>query len=155
MLALSEFFVSVIADAPAGSLVLPRSKYERLGIVGTAKDNPFFVLLGDDHRFEGFPASGNTSHKGVIVPNIGIEVDETSVGEGDSWDIPLGSIVSKSGQIGVLTTNAGSFGSGRFVASLGPTPASEVSAFFSKWRVFIGQGAEKRTLVSVDAKAIS
>lgn len=153
MLALSEFFVGTIADAPIGSLILPRSKYDRPGIIGTRDDQPFFVILGQDHRFQGFPSAGNARYKGLIVPDVVIEVDETSIGEPDRWDTPLGSIMSQNGEIGVVAAAASSFGAGHFVVRLASVKPSEFGVSFSKWRVVLGNGSEKRTLLSFDAKA--
>lgn len=150
MLALSEFFAGTIADAPFGSLILPTSKYDRQGIIASQNGLPFFVILGDDHRFQGFPSVDNTSHKGVIVPNVAVEVDEASIGQLDSWDTPLGSIICAGGEIGIRVAAVGNMSAGRFVAKLAEAPSTSISASFSKWRIVLGAGMDKRILLSID-----
>ncbi|WP_428428780.1 hypothetical protein [Pararhizobium sp.] len=151
MLALSEFFTGTISEAPLGSLVLPRSKYDRCGIIASFNDAPMFVILGDDHRFQAFPSADNSSHKGLIVPDVGIEVDETSIAEHENWDTPLGSIVCAEKEIGIRIAMIGQLSRGRSLAKLASIPPASVEASFSRWQVTRGSGADKRILMKIDA----
>ena len=151
MLSVSEFFTGTISEAPVASLILPRSKNDRCGIIASFKDAPIFVILGDDHRFQAFPSADNSSHKGLIVPDVGIEVDETSIGEHDSWDTPLGSIVCAEQEIGIRIAWIGQLSRGRTLAKLASIPPSSVEASFSRWQITRGSGADKRILMKIDA----
>jgi len=153
MLALSEFFPGTLADAPSGSLILPRDKYERCGIVALHKDEPFFVILGDEYRFQGFPSKDNTSHKGLIVPAVSVEIDETSLVPLDSWDTPRGSIVCAEGVVGVRAEMSGSRSLGIINAVLGSIPTSPIEAAFTRWQIALGAGQDKRVLMKIDATA--
>ncbi|MEH7846433.1 hypothetical protein [Rhizobium laguerreae] len=151
MLSISEFFTGTISEASVGSFVLPRSKYDRCGIVTSFNDAPMFVILGDDHRFQAFPSADNTSHKGLIVPDVGIEIDETSIAEHDSWDTPLGSIVCAEEEIGIRIAMIGQLSHGRSLAKLASKPPSPVEASFSMWQITRVSGADKRILMKIDA----
>lgn len=153
MLALSEFFPGTLADAPSGSLTLPRDKYERCGIVASHNDEPFFVILGDEERFQGFPSKDNTSHKGLIVPAVSVEVDETSLVPLDSWYTPRGSIVCAEGVVGIRAEMIGSRSHGIVVAMLGAIPPSPIEAAFTRWQITLGAGRDKRVLMKIDAAA--
>lgn len=154
MLALSEFFPATIADAPLGSLILPRSKYDRHGLIASVADVPYFVLLGHEHRFAAFPSTDNRSHKGLIVPDVRIEVDEASADDTDAWDAPLGSVIFKEGKIAIRVKKADSFSGGLLLAELAVCPSTEIVASFSLWQIVVGSGAEKRVLLSIDARRV-
>lgn len=151
MLALPEFFTGTLSEAPVGSLILPRSKNDRCGIIASFNDAPIFVILGDGHRFQAFASADNSSHKGLIVPDVGIEVDETSIAEHDNWDTPLGSIVCAEEAIGIRIAAIGQLSKGRSLAKLASIPATSVEASFSRWQITRGNGADKRVLMTIDA----
>jgi hypothetical protein len=151
MLALSDFYPGTIADASIGSLILPRSKYEQSGIVASYQGSPFFVILSEDHRFYGFPSESNTSYKGLIIPGVAIEVDETSLAEHDTWESPLGSIVCVGSEVGIRSSVNGNRPSGYVVARLSTIPASRIEAAFTRWQITLGSGPEKRILMRIDA----
>lgn len=151
MLALSEFFPGTIADAPVGSLILARSANERSGIIAVYDDEPFFVILSDEGRFRGFPSGQNASNKGVIVPGVTVEVDETCLGEYDPWETARGAIVCKGGVAGIRAEMVGARSHGIVLAMLGSFAASPVEAAFTRWQVTLGIGQEKRVLMKIDA----
>lgn len=153
MLALSQFFPGILADAPLGSMILPRDKYERCGIVASHKDEPFFVILGDEHRFRGFPSKDNTSHKGLIIPAVSFEIDETSLVPMDPWDTPLGCIVCTESVVGIRAEMIGARSQGIVVAMLGAIPSSSIEAAFTRWQISLGTGQDKRVLMKIDAAA--
>lgn len=79
MLAAHEFFVGPLASAPGLTLVLRRHEREASFLVSAAADIPTAIFLDGDFRFTCMPSVDNTSWNGIVVPNITIEVDETSI----------------------------------------------------------------------------
>lgn len=151
MLALSEFFPGTIADAHVGSLILARSANERSGLIAVQDGEPFFVIMSEEGRFRGFPSGQNASNKGVIVPGVTVEVDETSLTEYDSWDTARGAIVCTDGVAVIRAEMMGPRSRGIVLAMLGSVAASPVEAAFTRWQVTLGTGQEKRMLMKIDA----
>ncbi|MCK1519395.1 hypothetical protein [Bradyrhizobium sp. 17] len=49
------------------------------GSFTTADATPATIFLDGDHRFVAIDCADNTNCKGLLIPNVRIEVDETSV----------------------------------------------------------------------------
>lgn len=79
MLQAAEFSVGFVADAQPLSLMLPRGKYEQPFLIVRREEEAMAVFIGTEHRFHAMPCANNTHWKGVIVPNIAIEVDQASM----------------------------------------------------------------------------
>lgn len=154
MLSATEFTAGALADAKPLSLMLPRTKYESTVLVGSLQDKPAAVVLDGGSPFIFFPSSENFSWRGLIIPDVMIEVDQESLFDPQSTTPRLGDIVRTSTQLAVCGKADGHFGrQGRVLLHDGLLPAgSEQSAGFSRWCVVIGAGADKRTLVEVDSK---
>lgn len=78
MLALSEFSAGAICDANGLTLLLPRSKYEEPFLITTAGEAPIAVFLGERYQFEAFECITADNWKGLVIPNVSVEVDEAS-----------------------------------------------------------------------------
>jgi len=79
MLQAAEFSVGFVADAQPLSLMLPRGKYEQPFLIARREEEAMAVFIGTEHRFHAMPCANNRHWKGVIVPNIAIEVDQASM----------------------------------------------------------------------------
>lgn len=101
MLAPEEFTVGTFASAPAGSLILPRNKYEATVIVGLLDEAPTAVFLGDRFQFHCFPTAGSENWSGLIIPNVRVEVDESTAFDPAYGNSPLGTVVRAASQLSV------------------------------------------------------
>jgi hypothetical protein len=124
MLAPEEFTVGTFASAPAGSMILPRNKHEATIIVGLLDEAPTAVFLNDQFQFHYFPTAGSENWSGLIIPNVRIEVDETTAFDPAYGASPLGTVVRAATQLTVYATTERSFGRSRAVPLVSNLPAA-------------------------------
>jgi hypothetical protein len=143
MLSPHEFSVGCISDSTGLTLVLPRGSYETSFIVIATVEPKIAVVLEGDHRFLSFECNDNTSWKGLVIPNVSIEIDETSV-----VDIaPPGALVRSGTTLAIKAKWDGRIGN-RTVPIVGElTPCrDDMAAGFTRWRVVIGSRRELMTI---------
>lgn len=155
MLAATEFSVGTIGDATPLTLILPRSQYETLVLIGRSEQNgnPAAFFFGERQLFQWFECAGNDHWKGVQIPNVQIEVDETSVFHPEEqW--PKAGCVVRHSTVLVAMAKPSSFNSSRAteaVVLVQDLPPASQKAAFSQWQIVLGSGPEKRILHLVDA----
>ncbi|MGY3146379.1 hypothetical protein ACVWYQ_003378 [Bradyrhizobium sp. USDA 3397] len=153
MLSPDEFSVGCLADASGLSLVLPRTKYERGCLVTSAQGSPIAICLDGDHRFWSLPCTNNTAWKGVIIPNVRIELDENTLFDAEDRYPALGVMVRRESELTIVAKGErGSFhGNVHFPVMTGLPPSREnMAAGFSRWNVVLWRGEEKQVLAKVD-----
>jgi hypothetical protein len=151
MLSPDEFTVGTLASAKAGSLLLPRTKYEETVLIGETDEGPTAVFLSGQFRFQCFQTSGANNWKGLIIPGVRVEVDEKSLFDPDAGGSPLGAVVRIDTRLVVRAKTDHSFGrAAKITLQSGLASAHEDSAGFAKWCVVIGEAPNKRVLVTVD-----
>lgn len=153
MLAPEEFTVGTFASAPAGSLILPRNKREATVIVGLLEEAPTAVFLGDRFQFHYFPTAGSANWSGLIVPNVRVEVDESTAFDPGYEGFPLGAVVRAATELSVYAKTERSFGRSRSVLLVPNLPATyDGGVGFTKWQIVLGAGTEKRILLKIDVQ---
>ena len=95
MLSPEEMRMDYVGKAEGLTLVVPVGKYGDWFLVTTADATPAAIFLEGDQRFVAIDCSDNTNYKGLLIPNVRIEVDETSVYDAVSNYPPPGMIVRK------------------------------------------------------------
>jgi hypothetical protein len=155
MLRPDEFTVGPIADAQPLSLVLPRSKYEEPLLVIGEPASRVAVFIGDRHRFDSMACEGNRSWKGLIVPGVRVEVDETSLFDPETEYAPNGALVREGEGITMAVKARGAHGfseQARVPLVSGLHGAGEQHRVgFRRWQVVLGEGDDKRVLCQVRA----
>ena len=149
MLSPHEFSIGHLNDATARlTLVLPRGQHDIAFFIAGSDTSKIAVALEGDHRFLSFNCSGNTSWSGVVIPNVTVEVDETSV-----TDLaPLGVLVRAGTTLAIKTKRDGGMGNQTVPIATDLTPCADtLMARFSRWRVVIGEGLSKRELKAIEA----
>ncbi|MHA6692291.1 hypothetical protein [Devosia sp. A449] len=153
MLAPEEFTVGTFHSAPLRSLILPRSKHEAAAIVGILDDAPTVVFLSDQFQFSYFPAAGAENWSGLIVPNVRIEVDETTAFD-PGYGKPLGAVIRVDTSLSIYAKTERSFGRTRAVPLIVNLPAAnEGGVGFTKWQVVLGAGVDKQILLEIAVNA--
>ena len=148
MLAPEEFTVGSFASAAVGSLILPRTKYEAIVLVGVLQDVATAVFLSEEHQFHCMSTEG-AQWAGLIIPNVTVEVDEFSAIDMSSGSAPLGSIVRSADHLAVLAKPERSRW-GAEVSLIRNLPAIQSgSVGFTRWQVVLGTGDTKRVLHKV------
>jgi hypothetical protein len=159
MLKPSECFSGTLADITRLSLVLPREKYERHFLIVPFADKMHVIFLGIAERFESFERTRDTPWSGLIVPNVEIELDETSasVFDAQSQYAPPGALVRVKDRLQIAAKFADRHHAmpGTQIPILaGLPPCSENSAVgFKRWKIVLGEGEAKRMLFTVDLTA--
>lgn len=147
MLSATEFTVDTFGNATPLSLVLPRNKHEAAAIIGSVEGAPAAVFLSGNFTFSCFKSAGNHHWRGLIVPNVRVEVDETSIFDPDYDGVPLGSIVRSDTRLIIRAQAEHTFGQATAITlhqDLAPT--GDFKAAFGQWQVVIGEGVERRVL---------
>jgi hypothetical protein len=155
MLSPTEFSVGSIGDATTLTLVLSRGKYEYPILVTQAPGSLFAVFLDGQHRFTTFDCTNNGHWKGLLIPNVTLELDETSVVDSNKFDVPLGALVRKGAQLSVSAKQDGGFPTASMVPLIvGLTPSGDgMEASFSRWQIVLGESTAKRVLKVIDVAA--
>lgn len=153
MLAPEEFTVGTFAAAPAGSLILPRNKHEATVIVGLLDEAPTAVFLGGRFQFHYFHTAGSENWSGLIIPNVRVEVDESTAFDPGYGGSPLGAVVRAATELSVYAKTERSFGRSQTVPLMSNLPATyDGSVGFTKWQVVLGTDPEKRILQKIDVQ---
>jgi hypothetical protein len=150
VLAAHEFFVGPLASAAGLTLVLRRHELEASFLVSAAADIPTAIFLDGEFRFTCMPSVDNTSWNGIVVPNITIEVDETSILDANRGQ-PPGTLVRKETQLFIMAKHQphGRATPIAIVSSLPPCHENQ-SAAFGRWHIVLGEGLSKRALFKVE-----
>ncbi len=143
MLSPNEFTVGYISEAKPFSLILPTSSYDETFLVGRVKGAAVAVFLTGDHKSVFIEVEGNTQWQGLIIPNVRVELDETSV----STESTALSMTRNGAELTVTAKAERPFRrESQVVLQSGLRTTGKISAFFNKWQIVLGEGLEKRTL---------
>jgi hypothetical protein len=150
MLSAREFSVGALADVQPSTLVLPLSNHDATFLIGNSETGMTAVFLDGPHKFHGMQCEMNRDWKGLIVPNIYIEVDEKSVFDPALIGVPVGAIIRKSTRLDLRARMDRNFGSINIQLDTELVNAGDTGAGFSKWQVVIGESMSKRVLFKAD-----
>lgn len=154
MLALREFTIGRLADAQSNSLLMPTSKHGRLLLVGTFEGQRWAAFVGEGDGFRGMACMQHGSPwKGLIVPDLDIEIDPKSAMDARSQTPPLGALIRQGTQLGIHAMVEDGFGAEVIVLVDGLPQVKEEAAFLV-WTIGLGHGSERRVLHSVSVEAL-
>lgn len=156
MLKPSEFIVGNAADSKGLVLSLGRADYDFDTLLFTQNDRRHGLILSDHrdalHRI--FDFDGHTNLNGMLIPNVSILLDETSLTDVSAQYPPVGSLVRKgtelcvhSGYIGGRMLHHG--GLFTLLSDLPPCDPNQ-SACFLKWEIVFGEGDDQRILKQIE-----
>lgn len=158
MLRPDEINVGSLADAQPLTLVLPRTKYEQPMLVTADAEHRTAIFLGKDHRFESFVCDTADNWKGLMVANVSLEIDETSVFDPESEYTPTGALVREQDRIAMAARGRDPHGFNHqvlvpLITGL-PEAGERLRAGFRKWQVVLSQGEDKRVLQTIAVEPI-
>lgn len=151
MLEAHEFTVGPLADAKPLTLVLSRGNaYGAPFLVGSFADEVIAVFLGGEHRYRAFRTAENDSWDGILVPDVRIEVDETSAFDPTGQRTVFGAVICKGSGLD-LNAHSDNWRGVVWPITLveGADAAARTCVGFSRWNVVLGGGSEKRVLFNV------
>lgn len=115
-------------------------------LVGHVDAAPAAVFLSGQFAFQYFLSAGNDSWRGLIIPGVRVEVDETTVFD-PSASTPLGAAIRTDTRLALRAKTEHSFGASySFTLHDELVLAEELRAGFTKWQIVIGEGPMKRVL---------
>lgn len=156
MLKPSEFIVGNAADSTGLVLSLGRADYEFDTLLFTQNDRRHGLILSDHrdalHRI--FDFDGHSDLNGVLIPNVSILLDETSLTDVSSYYPPVGSLVRKGSELCVHSSYIGGrmLHHGGLFTLLSDLPSCDPnqSACFLRWEIVLGEGNDQRILKQVE-----
>jgi hypothetical protein len=124
-------------------------------LVTHASGSPYAIFLNGQHQFAGFECSGSDSWKGVLIPNVSIEIDEGSIFDVRDMRPSLGTLVREHTQLCMVTRTDASFLGLVKTPLIGGLPPCRqgMAAGFTKWQIILGEGTTKRELKRVEISA--
>ncbi|UFW51096.1 MULTISPECIES: hypothetical protein [Bradyrhizobium] len=152
MLSPPELGLGYIGAATSLTLVLPVDRYDYCFLVATAGEEPTAIFLDERYQFQAFGCLGNTSYKGLLIPDVRIEVDETLIFDAAGrWAVP-GMMVRRDDGLFISTMDERGGGRNPLIAVQRGLSLSEqgMAAGFARWQVVIGEGIEKRVLKVIE-----
>ena len=146
MLSATEFTVGAFGNAGPLSLILPRSKYDETALIGWTEKGPTAIFLSGQHLFTCFESAGNRNWRGLIVPDVRIEVDETSWSDEGG----LGVAIRSDTRLAIVGKNDRGFGAVLVTVQADLPPTHNEQAAFSRWQVVLGSDNAKRVLTKME-----
>jgi hypothetical protein len=155
MLSPNEFNIGYISGAIGLTLVVPTGPYGYHLRVTTAHTEPTAVVLDERDAFVSFASRDNKAYKGVLIPTVRIELDETSGVDDGYRSAALGMIVRREEGLYVCAKPEGRGYGSRLVTLQTGLSAGEpgMAVGFARWRIVIGAGDTYRILRAVDIEA--
>lgn len=155
MLAAIEFSAGTIGEATPLTLVLPRSSYDPTALIGKSIDGgvPAIFFLDERHGFQWFECPDNAHWKGILVPNVTVEVDENTAFDPEMTWPKLGCVVRQDDRLVAIAkaSHPGTFHGTQEIMLLDDLPSGSQKVAFTRWQISLGKGIEKRILLVVDA----
>lgn len=112
------------------------------------------VFIGTEHRFHAMPCAANTNWKGVIIPNVAIEVDPASMFDPQEDNLLEGCLVRRDTRLVLTALKQERFSYGgydRLTVVEGLSSCAEgMEVAFRTWSVTLGLGRDKRTLFKIE-----
>lgn len=140
---------------------MPRAEYEHRCLIVTVGEKPITICLDDlprVGRFLAFESDDNDNWKGLHIPGVRIELDETSLHDAEGRYAPRGSMVRVDDRLALWVELEGQYQTRRCAITVNdklPTCAPHMSACFLKWQIVLGNGEEKRVLAEMDSTPTS
>jgi len=149
-----EFTLGKVGSVTPLSLILPTSKYEVAMIIGHVNEVATAVFLSGQYSASCIQSEGNERWGGIIIPNVRIEIDETSPVDSNNFDTPLLSMIRTDTRLVVAAKNESAFGGLRLVTLHNDlVSAGDFQTAFTKWQVVLGDGEKKRVVWSSEMSA--
>jgi hypothetical protein len=142
-----------ICDAKPLSLFMPGSKYQPTALVVSPEEGLLeAVVLDGQHQFVVFECSTNKAWHGMLIHDVSVEIDEKSLFDLDRFDPPLGALTRKSDVLSIAAMPHDGFRTIRRIDLIRglPTTGEDVQVGFTRWRIVVGIGMDKRELFVVD-----
>lgn len=152
MLSVSQFTVGTLAEAQPLSLVLPRRDGDAFVLVGSLGEEVVGLFIGSENRFRSIRCAGTTNWAGLIISDVRIEADPTSMFDPNYDDAPAGALIRADTRL-LAQAKRESMGSPLVVTLVGGMDhTGPQQAGFRHWHIVVGEGLSKQVLHTVDIR---
>ncbi len=111
------------------------------------------VFTGEQHRFHAAPCADNSYLKGLIVPDVTVEMDRNSLFDPSEGYYSEGCLIRCDTRVVIVTVKQERFSGGGYdylTIADGLSNCTEgLEVGFRNWSVVLGAGIEKRILLEV------
>lgn len=149
MLSPSSFTAGTFANARQLSLflVLSQAEWEETALIGIVEGAPVAVLLSEQYPLQFLPCMDENAWHGLIIPDVRIEVDESSVFNAENKRTPGGSVIRTDTKLIIRATN-GQTTDGRLteVTLHDDLPVADLRVGFTRWQVVLNNDENKGIL---------
>lgn len=135
------------------SLILPRTEYEHTFLAWRRHEQVTAVFLAGQYCFDAFHVETNNEMAGLIIEDVHIEVDESSIFSPQDVHPQRGTLIREGESLSIAAKlNNAHFGRATrlpFVDGLPSTP-EHVGVGFYRWAIVLGEGLSRRELINID-----
>lgn len=146
MLKVNEFSAGELNTAKPLSLLRPIVNHEQEALVAGSNETPVAVILQDEYAYQWFETASSSDWTGLIIPNLSVEVDETSAFNLNFDRSPLGAAVRTKTELAICVKAPGRNGLS-YVTLVNDLPSlGEHKVGFKRWQLVLGERNQKRII---------
>lgn len=155
MLTVDEFSAGDLSTAKPISLLRPTASHDREVLVAGSDDKPIAIILHDEYAYQWFQAAGSSDWTGLIIPNLRIELDETSAFDARYERPPLGAAMRKGSELAICTKQQNGMGMAHISLIGGLHSLGDHKVGFTRWQLVLGEDTMKRIIRKFDLTPIA
>jgi hypothetical protein len=146
----AAFWIGTPKEVTSLALLLPISQHESASIISWQESTIFQVMIDKDQIFHAYEYKEDDQDKGIVIPGISIEIDETTIFDVETVYAPYGALIREGSRLSVAARIHDTHRMARqriipLLSGLPPCPEGS-KAGFRKWQIVLGEGIEKRVL---------
>lgn len=150
MLTVDEFSAGELSTMNPISLLRPIASHDQEVLVAGSHEVPIAVILHEENIYEWFKVEESSDWSGLIIPNLTIELDETSAFDARYEDPPFGAAVRKGSELAICVKRQKIRGIPSIPLVSGLSSVGDSQVGFRRWQLVLGEGDRKRIMRSFD-----
>ncbi len=146
MLTVGEFSAGELSTAKPLALLCPIADHDREVLIAGSDDKPIAIILDDEFAFRWFETAGSSEWTGLIIPNLSVEVDETSAFDTRYERCPMGAALRRGCELTICVKGQNGIGA-FYIPLVGDLPSlGEHAVGFKRWHLVLGEDRRKRII---------
>ncbi len=150
MLTVNEFFAGEANTAKPISLIQPITDHEDEMLIAGNTENPIAIFLQGEHAFQWFEVAGSSNWTGLIIPNLSIEVDQTSAFNPNFQRNWIGAAVRSQTELTICVKAKGRNGTSNISVVSELPSLGDYKVGFNRWQLVLGDGSQKWVIRAFD-----
>lgn len=150
MLTVNEFSAGELTTSKPISLLRPIANHEREVLIAGSSETPIAVILQGVHAYQWFETANSSDWTGLIIPNLSVEVDDSSAFNLNYENGALGTAVRKGTELSISVKGQGRSGCS-YVTLVTDLPSiGGYKVGFRRWQLVLGERSQKRIIREFD-----